>query len=69
MNSAKLKTALVESNFSQRKLAKSIEMSVNTLNAKINGKSPITIDEAVILGKKLNLSKERFDEIFLEKSS
>ena len=69
MNSAKFKSALVESNFSQRKLAKSIEMSVNTLNAKINGKSPITIDEAVILGKKLNLSKERFDEIFLEKSS
>ena len=65
MNSSKLKAALVESNFSQKKLAKSIAMSVNTLNAKINGKSPITINEAVLLGEKLNLSKERFDEIFL----
>lgn len=69
MNSNKLKAAIVEAGYSQRKLAASIPMALNTLNAKVNGKNPITIDEAIMLSEKLNLSDEKFDEIFLEKSS
>lgn len=69
MNSNKLKAAIVEAGYSQRKLAAIIPMALNTLNAKVNGKNPITIDEAIMLGEKLKLSDEKFDEIFLEKSS
>lgn len=69
MNSNKLKAAIVEAGYSQRKLAANIPMALNTLNAKVNGKNPITIDEAIMLSEKLNLSDEKFDEIFLEKSS
>lgn len=65
MNVKKLKAALVEAGYDQRSLAKEMKMSKNTLNAKLNGKSPITIDEAVLFGEKLSLTKDRFDEIFL----
>ena len=65
MNTNKLKAALVESGLSQRKLAEIMNVSKNTINAKINGKSPITINEAIFLRNKLNLSKEIFEEIFL----
>lgn len=69
MNTCKLKAAMTEARYTQRNLAKDMKMSVNALNFKINGKTPITIDEAVLLGKLLNLDNEKFNEIFLKKSS
>lgn len=69
MNYDKLKGAIVAAGYSQRKLAEVIPMTINTLNAKVNGKSPITIEEAIMLGKKLNLNDEQFDEIFLHEPS
>lgn len=69
MNCNKLKGAIVAAGYSQRKLAEVVPMTINTLNAKVNGKSPITIEEAIMLGKKLNLNDEQFDEIFLRESS
>lgn len=65
MNTKKLKAALVESGYNQRVLAKEMNMSTNTLNAKLNGKSAITIDEALLFSEKLNLSKVSFENIFL----
>lgn len=65
MNCKKLKAAVVEAEYNQRNLAKIMNMSVNTLNAKLNGKSKITVDEAVNFAEVLNLEKNRFFEIFL----
>lgn len=65
MNIKKLKAALVESGYNQRDLAKEMNMSKNTLNAKLNGKSAITIDEALLFSEKLNLTKVSFENIFL----
>lgn len=65
MNTKKLKAALVESGYTQRDLAKEMNMSKNTLNAKLNGKSAITIDEALLFSEKLNLTKVSFENIFL----
>ncbi|HBJ11128.1 MAG TPA: DUF739 domain-containing protein [Ruminococcaceae bacterium] len=69
MNCNKLKGAIVAAGYSQREFAKAVSMTVNTLNAKVNGKSPITIDEAITIGKKLNLNDNQFDEIFLREPS
>jgi transcriptional regulator with XRE-family HTH domain len=65
MNSKKLKAALVEAGYNQRDFAAAVQMSKNTLNAKLNGKSPITIDEALLFSEKLNLTKVNFEQIFL----
>ena len=66
MNSEELKKAIKNSGCSQRKLAKSLPMALTALNAKINGKRPMSIDEAIKISHKLNLSKAKFDEIFLD---
>ena len=65
MNCIKLKAAVIEAEYNQRNLAKEMNMSVNTLNAKLNGKSKVTVEEAVKFGEVLNLEKSRFCEIFL----
>ena len=65
MNCNKLKAAMVEAEYNQRSLAKIMNMSVNTLNAKLNGKSKITVEEAVNFAQALNLERNRFCEIFL----
>lgn len=64
MNVKKIKAALVETGFTQRSLAKAMNISKNTLNAKINGKTPISIEEAIQLAEILKLNKEEFDAIF-----
>lgn len=62
----KLKSEMVRAGFSQNTFAKRLGMSINTLNAKINGKAKISTDEAKsmcdILG--INTEKEKV-EIFL----
>lgn len=42
----KLKGAMVRAGFTQSAFAKALSMAPNTLNAKINGKTIITTDEA-----------------------
>lgn len=64
INTNKIKAALVEKGFTQRSLAREMKIAKNTLNAKINGKAPISIEEATKLAEFLNLSKEEFDAIF-----
>ena len=65
MNVNKLKAAMVEAGYTQRTLAKAMNMSKNTLNAKINGKSRIFIDEAMTICHLLNIPSENLKEIFL----
>ena len=46
MNVNKLKGAMVRAGHTQSTFAEALNMSKNTLNAKINGRSKITTDEA-----------------------
>lgn len=43
----KLKGAIARAGYTQETLAKKMDMSVNTLNAKVNAKAKITTDEAL----------------------
>lgn len=57
----KLKGLMAEYHITQEKLAKKLEMSITTLNFKINGKSDFTVTEAKVIS---NLLKKTMDEIF-----
>ena len=60
----RLKGLMVEKSISQNDLARMLNVSVSTLNFKINGKSDFTISE----GKKLKIIFEKsLDEIFEQK--
>ena len=65
MNVNKIKAAIVEAGYNQRSLAREMNMSKNTLNAKINGKSRLFIDEVMLLCHILNIPSDKVDEIFL----
>ncbi len=58
---SRLKGLMVENTITQQDLAKILEISISTLNFKINGKSDFTIMEAKKVSKILNKSIE---EIF-----
>lgn len=61
----KIKAAMVEAGYNQCNLANEMNMSKNTLNAKINGKSRLFIDEALMLCKLLDIPNEKMADIFL----
>ena len=66
VNINKLKGAMVEAGFSQVTLAKTLGVSKNTLNAKLNGKAKISTDEAKNLCEILGIKTEKEKvEIFL----
>ncbi|MBN1073235.1 XRE family transcriptional regulator [Clostridium botulinum] len=58
---SRLKGLMVENTITQQDLAKILDISISTLNFKINGKSDFTIMEAKKVSKILNKSIE---EIF-----
>jgi len=47
INTMKAKAAMVAAGYTQTSLAPEMNMSVNTINSKINGKTPFDVDEAV----------------------
>lgn len=66
INSKKLKACIFSAGYSQRSLAKTLGMSVNTLNAKINGKSDFNVDEVMKVCDALKIeSPEERCAIFL----
>ena len=58
VNINKLKGAMVREGYSQVTLAKRLQMSKNTLNAKLNGRAKITTDEAKEMCEVLNIETE-----------
>lgn len=60
----KLKGLMRETNITQTELAQLLNMSVTTLNHKINGKSDFTIKEGIIIAQLFN---KQLDEIFFTK--
>lgn len=70
MNVPLLKAAMVEAGYTQKTLAKALGWSHNTANAKVNGKTPVFVDEACAICDVLHItSLERKVEIFLPTSS
>ena len=58
----KLKGIMREKNYSQKKLAKQIGITTQSLNAKLNGRSQFTIEEALNIIAVLKIIKP--EEIF-----
>lgn len=62
----KLKGAMVRAGFTQATFAKALDVAPNTLNAKVNGRSPITTDEAKAMCRILHIRSDAEKvEIFL----
>lgn len=55
MNLSKLRGALAEQRMTQRELASRLNLSVKSVNEKLNGKVQITVDEANQMTKILKL--------------
>lgn len=55
MSFDKLKGKMAEAHVSQAKLSKQLGITVQALNAKINGKSPFTLEEVVKITDYLDL--------------
>lgn len=55
INTRKFKAAMVEAGYTQATLAKAVGMNTRTLNAKINGKSKMFVEEACIFCELLNI--------------
>lgn len=49
VNTMKLKGRIIEAGYTQRSLAEKMNMSVNSLNEKVNGKVPFNIEQVVLL--------------------
>ena len=56
IDTAKIKSLIVLNGYTQRTLSEKLNISVNTLNAKINNKISFTVDEANELCKYLNVT-------------
>ena len=70
MNSNKLLGVMAEKRISQRKLAKMLGISKNTINLKLNGKGCFDTEQATNICEILGIDDaEKRVEIFLPKSS
>lgn len=49
MNTNQLKAKIVGAGYTQRALAKELNMSTNALNSKINGRTPFNTNEVVVI--------------------
>ena len=60
-----IKAAMVREGFKQETLAEAVGMSHNTMNAKLNGRTKLYVDEAVAICNVLKIPNEKKIEIFL----
>lgn len=67
MNAQKLKGEILSQGYTQESFARAIGMSINTLNAKLNGKRKLYVDEAEKIIDVLNISSDiKKCDIFLK---
>lgn len=70
LNGSKLIGIMAEQGMSQRKLAQCLNVSKNTINAKINGKSCFNAEEIIKICSLLGISDDQLKvEIFLREPS
>lgn len=66
LNSNALLGAMAEAGYTQARLAEKLNVSANTLSAKISGKTKFTVDEATMICKVLKITDDkRMVHIFL----
>ncbi|KAA3381222.1 DUF739 family protein [Phascolarctobacterium faecium] len=61
----KIKGRLAEKSLTQGDVAKAWKCATPTVSQKLNGKRPMNLDEAEILGKLLELDDKEYYEFFL----
>lgn len=67
MQTNKIRAKMVELGYTQKKLASSMGITVQTLNSKLNGRSVLTLDEAISITKILKITNPT--EIFFSSMS
>lgn len=60
----KIKGRLTEKGFTQSDVAKQWNCATPTVSQKLNGKRPMNLDEAELLGQLLELNEKEYYEIF-----
>lgn len=65
VNTLKLRGRIREKGLTQKDVAAMLNVSETTVGAKINNRSPITLDEADKLSEMLGISDEEFVVFFL----
>ncbi|MBQ4544086.1 MAG: helix-turn-helix transcriptional regulator [Oscillospiraceae bacterium] len=67
VDTKKLRGRMAEMGYSQTSLAKHLQINKNTLNAKMNGRSDFSVDDALKICNALNISDDKMKcEIFLQ---
>lgn len=67
MDTLKLKAKIIEKGLNQDKVAKKMGITLQTFNAKLNGRSPWTLENILKLKEILNL--QNIEEFFLDNMS
>ncbi len=65
MDTKALKLEMKRAGITQAMVAKELNISPQAVSNKINGKSPMTVDDAVVISRLLNISPLRRCQIFL----
>ena len=65
MNACRLRGEIAAAYKTQARFAKAVNWHVNKASKMITGKYVPTVDEAAEISEALNLSRERYEEIFL----
>lgn len=66
INSAKLRGRIIEKGFTIQSLAKKIPCSGYILGRKIANDAPMTLEEAIVISRELEIVKDEFAEFFLQ---
>lgn len=59
INRQELKAAIVRAGYTQATLSRKLNISLNSLSSKINGKSRLYLDEVIAICKFLNITEDR----------
>lgn len=64
VNTLKLKARIMEFGFTQKDVAKALDIALPTVSQKLNNKRPMYLQEADIIANLLEISTQEFGEYF-----
>ncbi|SDY14198.1 helix-turn-helix domain-containing protein [Eubacterium barkeri] len=64
LNTKKIKGRMVELGMTQKDLATEMSLAIPTVNQKINGIRPMSLDEAEVVATVLKIDSRKFGEYF-----
>lgn len=68
VNTVKLKQRMLELNISQKNIAEKMRIKPPTVSQKINNIWPMSLEEAELIAKMLNIQSKEFQDYFLYQS-